>query len=96
MRITIKPHNRAYIELIKNQMECYDNSEVINYLILELKRLGYTFGAQLPVIPVTPISTTTNLQPTNTIGFTTDEQLAEQTDPIIDRLIALGLCEQSF
>lgn len=97
LRISVKPHNRPYIEKIAAQMEINDYSEVINYLLLELKRLGYSFNSQMPVmcqakedIPYTnqfdAVSIPSDSLPTP----------SEQIDPIIQRLVSLGLCEQNF
>ncbi len=63
MRISIKEHNRLYLQQLSAQMEC-DCGEALNYLLLELKRVNYSFGSQVnlgiqssnpsPEIPIEP------------------------------------------
>lgn len=90
MRITIKSHNRAYIDKIATQMEISDKSEVINYLLLELKRLGYSFNSQISVYPLSQ-------QPEDIQYSIPNDSLptpSEAFDPIIERLISLGVCQE--
>jgi hypothetical protein len=44
MRISIKKHNQAYLESLALQMGITDISEVLNYLLLDIKGLNYQFG----------------------------------------------------
>lgn len=46
MRVSIKKHNRLYLEQLAAQMEC-DCGEALNYLLVELRRVNYSFGAQV-------------------------------------------------
>lgn len=69
-------------------------SEVVNYLLLELKSLGYSFGTNYPAPVYQPV---TQPQPEQMAHsslayagqFDFDVELAKQTDPIIERLAAL-------
>ena len=44
MRISIKKHNQAYLQELALQMNVSDIAEVLNYLLLDIKGLGYAFG----------------------------------------------------
>jgi len=58
MRLSIKKHNQAYLQELALQMGVSDISEVINYLLLDVKGLGYSFGnkpapqSQQPQAPI--------------------------------------------
>jgi hypothetical protein len=55
-RITIKAHNIAYLQSLASQMGLNDLSEVVNYLLLDVKGLGYSFGSKpAPSPQQTPI-----------------------------------------
>jgi hypothetical protein len=111
MRISIKPHNRAYIQNLAEYLNC-PPSEALNYLLLKIKSEG------LPKAPITE-----NKPQSIGFDFTKDEDilisldgeedlkppsekiddfyqshlsLLEQSDPIIDRLISLGICSEGF
>ncbi len=79
-------------------MEISDYSEVINYLILELKRLGYSFNSQMPVTSQAPIEDIPYTNQFDAVSIPSDSLPIpnEQIDPIIQRLVSLGLCEQNF
>jgi hypothetical protein len=58
MRLSIKKHNQVYLQELALQMGVSDITEVLNYLLLDVKGLGYTFGDKLastPQLPQTPI-----------------------------------------
>jgi hypothetical protein len=44
MRLSIKKHNAQYLQNLGEQMDIDDLSEVLNYLLLDVKGLGYKFG----------------------------------------------------
>ena len=44
MRISIKKHNQPYLQELALQMGVADITEVLNYLLLDVKGLGYKFG----------------------------------------------------
>jgi hypothetical protein len=44
MRISIRKHNQAYLQELASQMGVADITEVLNYLLLDVKGLGYKFG----------------------------------------------------
>jgi len=44
MRISIKKHNQAYLQELALQMGVTDITEVLNYVLLDCKGLGYSFG----------------------------------------------------
>ncbi|MBW4607211.1 MAG: hypothetical protein KME22_08295 [Hassallia sp. WJT32-NPBG1] len=55
-RLTIKPHNIAYLQTLAYQMGLENLSEVVNYLLLDVKGLNYTFGSKpAPQPQTTPI-----------------------------------------
>ncbi len=86
-RITIKPHNIAYLHSLASQMGLDDLSEVLNYLLLDCKGLGYQFGNKPAPIPQqTPIGYT--FEP----AFTPIQENIQNTteiDPIIARMSQL-------
>lgn len=43
-RLTIRAHNIEFLKILAVQMGISDLSEVINYLLLDCKGLGYSFG----------------------------------------------------
>jgi hypothetical protein len=90
-RLTIKPHNIAYLQCLASQMGITDLSEVINYLLLDVKGLNYTFGSKPAPQP----------QQTS-LGYSFDTSIFEPAfaplqenqnaiDPTIQRLIDAGL-----
>lgn len=89
MRISIKKHNQIYLESLASQMGITDISEVLNYLLLDIKGLGYQFGNK-PVPQPQPITQTP-------IGYTFEPAFTPQsntqnfteTDPIIARISQL-------
>ena len=92
-RLTIKPHNIAYLQSLALQMGITDLSEALNYLLLDVKGLNYRFGDKPTLQP----------QPTQTpIGYNFDPITFEPafapiqdnqnvTDPTIQRLLDAGL-----
>jgi hypothetical protein len=93
MRISIKKHNQAYLQELALQMGVSDITEVLNYLLLDVKGLGYKFGDK-------PASTLQPLQAP--IGYSFDTSTFEPAfaplqenqnaiDPTIQRLIDAGL-----
>jgi hypothetical protein len=44
MRISIRKHNQAYLQELASQMGVADITEVLNYLLLDVKGLGYSLG----------------------------------------------------
>jgi hypothetical protein len=98
MRITIKPHNQAYITNLAESLGC-SNAEALNYLLLKIKSEG---------IAATPIQKAAvdsvigfDVQPIRE-GFESfnnvmdSQHLQEQIDPMIERLISLGVCTEGF
>lgn len=85
-RITIKAHNITYLQSLASQMGLNDLSEVLNYLLLDCKGLGYQFGSKPAPQPITqPIGY--NFEP----AFTPQENTQNFTeiDPIIARMSQL-------
>lgn len=104
MKVSIKPYNQQYLHLIGSQMGIDKPSEVINYLLLELKKMGYSFGSPLPQIAQYPMPNTQQLQqqfepatamsglsfqPQSPQAIQEYEQLAQEIDPIIARMSTL-------
>ena len=91
MRISIRKHNQAYLQELALQMGVTDITEVLNYLLLDIKGLNYKFGDK-----PTP-------QPTQApIGYSFDTSTFEPAfapipgnqnavDPTIQRLLDAGL-----
>jgi hypothetical protein len=102
MRITIKKHHYEFLIKLQGQMNNTDTTSAIDYLLWELKKSNYQFGSNLsapkqPSDYFVPEKLPIGFTPTpevNTEVF--NEQLAQETDPIIERFIALGLCGESF
>lgn len=91
MRVSIRKHNRSYVERLAAQMECSPN-EAINYLLTELRRINYSFGAEAtlrinasntePERPIEP-----GQFPMSGLAYIND------SDPVIERLVTAGLEE---
>lgn len=87
MRLSIKKHNQAYLESLASQMGISDISEVLNYLLLDIKGLGYSFGSKPAPQPITQTPIGYTFEP----AFTPQEntQNFAETDPIIARMSQL-------
>jgi len=86
MRVTIKKHNERYLNLIGSQMEIEDPSEIINYLLLELKKMGYSFSSSL--IPLAqPQINPREMSPM--IPKHQEYSSTPKIDPVISRMAAL-------
>ena len=55
MRISVKKHNIAYLQELALQMNLTDITEVLNYLLLDVKGLGYKFGDKAVPHPITQV-----------------------------------------
>jgi hypothetical protein len=84
MRITIKPHLRHYFELLQQQMECDNPSEVLNYLLMDLKLKGYSFLADYQYVPQLQ-------QPAPKSQRLPQDDIPQNEDPVIRKLLSLGL-----
>lgn len=82
MRVTIKPHLKHYFELLQQQMECDNPSEVLNYLLMDLKLKGYSFLADYQYVPQVE-------QPVQKIQPLPQDDIVQNEDPVIKRLSAL-------
>ena len=95
MRVSIRKHNRTYLERLGWQMECDDPTEVINYLLTELKRIGYSFNAEVSLgiadrsVSSLPIEPTEPTEP----GQYAMSAFSAVNDPVINRLVGIGLEE---
>lgn len=101
MRTSIRKHNRLYLERLASQMES-DPTEAVNYLLTELRRVGYSFnsGVTLAVGDHTPTRSTENyelgyaIEPEvkpKTLGSTGSLMAALSKDPVIEHLLTAGL-----
>ncbi|MCC5620809.1 hypothetical protein [Nostoc sp. CHAB 5715] len=82
MRVTIKPHLKHYFCLLQEQLECDNPSEVLNYLLTDLKLKGYSFLADYQYVP--------NVQkPVQKNQPLPQDDIPQNEDPIIKRLSAL-------
>lgn len=84
MRVTIKPHLRHYFGLLQQQMECDNPSEVLNYLLMDLKLKGYSFLADYQYIPQSPL-------PASQPQTLPQDDIPQNEDPVIKKLLSLGL-----
>lgn len=99
MRVSIRKYNRSYLERLGNQMECQDPTEVINYLLTELRRIHYSFNAEATLtIQVASETFSSELeweQPTEPGQYAMSAFSAvmdeSSSDPVIDRLLTVGL-----
>lgn len=96
MRTSIRKSNQPYLECLSAQMEC-DPTEAINYLLTELRRIGYSFnsGVTLAVGGQTqtaePDRTTEHQVKAQELGSTGSLMAALSNDPIIERILTAGL-----
>ena len=90
-RITIRAHNIQFLEALAAQMGLNDLSEALNYLLLDCKGLGYSFGAKpAPQPQQAPIGYSFDssiFEP----GFAPIPDNLNAVDPTIQRLIDAGL-----
>ena len=91
MRVSIRKHNRSYLERLGSQMECSDYTEVINYLLTELRRVNYSFNAQVNL----GINAHQIIEPESPTepGQYAMSGLSAINDPLIERLVTAGLEE---
>lgn len=82
MRTTIKPHLRHYFRLLQEQLECDNPSEVLNYLLMDLKLKGYSFLADYQYVPQVE-------QPASKPQPLPQDDIVQNEDPVIKRLSAL-------
>lgn len=101
MRVSIRKSNRPYLERLSAQMEG-DPTEAINYLLTELRRVGYSFnsGVTLAVGGLEPTRLTENheqgyaIEPKvnpKELGSTGSLMAALSNDPVIERILTAGL-----
>lgn len=101
MRISIRKTNRLYLERLSAQMES-DPTETINYLLTELRRVGYSFnsGVTLAVGSLEPTRPSENHGlgsavesevNQKTLGSTGSLMAALTKDPVIEHLLTAGL-----
>lgn len=96
MRISIRKPNRLYLERLASQMES-DPTEAVNYLLMELRRVGYSFnsGVTLAVGGSTEnYESDRAIEPKvnpKTLGSTGSLMAALTKDPVIEHLLTAGL-----
>lgn len=97
-RITVRAHNVQFLESLAIQMGVSDITEVLNYLLLDCKGLGYSFGnkpAPQPQQQQAPIGYTTFDPTTFEPAFSPtperdcNERNYQEIDPIIARMSQL-------
>jgi hypothetical protein len=91
MRVTIKSHNTPYLEMLQAQWGLPSLADTLNHLIFSLRTQH-----ELPINPQIQVSEFTSTPTPQPSEIPHNQELAEQIDPLIDRLISLGLCEESF
>jgi hypothetical protein len=101
MRISIKKHNQQYLQRLSAQMEV-DPTEAVNYLLTELRRVGYSFNSNvtLAVGDFKPSRSTENQEQGHSfeietkpkeLGSTGSLMNALSKDPVIERILTAGL-----
>ena len=89
MRLSIKKHNRFYLEQLSAQMEC-DCGEALNYLLVELRRVNFSFNFQINLgIKASPMSVETPIEP-GQMAMSGLSYIAD-IDPVIERLVSVRL-----
>jgi hypothetical protein len=93
-RLTIRAHNIEFLKTLALQMGIGDLSEVINYLILDAKGLGYTFGNKPAQQPQQPQQAPIGYTHFDTNTFEKAAPIPEHDrnysqDPIIARMASL-------
>lgn len=98
MRVSIRKHNQPYLERLSAQMET-DPTEAINYLLTELRRVGYSFNSGV-TIAVGGLESSRSIDPDRTIepetkpqelGCTGSLMAALSNDPVIEKILTAGL-----
>lgn len=96
MRLSIRKNNRFYLERLSAQMEC-DPTETVNYLLTELRRVGYSFNANVTLAVGVhiqihePDQAIESEQNQTTLGSTGSLMAALSKDPVIEHLLTAGL-----
>jgi hypothetical protein len=90
-RITIRPHNIDFLTVLASQMGIDNLSEVINYLILDCKGLGYSFGNKpTPTPHQAPLGYTFDTSSfEKSVPVPDVERNYQESDPVIARLANL-------
>ncbi|MBD2207830.1 hypothetical protein H6G33_36500 [Calothrix sp. FACHB-1219] len=102
MRLTINKAHDAYINAIASQMGTTPQ-QALNWMLWKLRESNYNFGGILPQYPMPnvqqpqqqfePATAMSGLSfiPQSPQAIQEFEQVAEEIDPVISRLLALGL-----
>jgi hypothetical protein len=101
MRVSIKKHNQQYLQRLAAQMEV-DPSEAVNYLLTELRRVGYSFNSNVTLAlgNSNPSRSTENQEQGHSfvmevkakeLGSTGSLMNALSKDPVIERILTAGL-----
>lgn len=98
MRVSIRKHNCPYLDRLAAQMET-DPTEVVNYLLTELRRVGYSFnsGVTLAVGGLESSRSADSDRVTESqtkpkeLGSTGSLMAAVAKDPVIERILTAGL-----
>jgi hypothetical protein len=94
MRISIRKSNRLYLERLSAQMET-DPAEAVNYLLTELRRVGYSFNANVTLTVggfELGHASEAEVKPKE-LGSTGSLMAAVAKDPMIQHLLSVGLEE---
>ncbi|BAY67218.1 hypothetical protein NIES22_73810 (plasmid) [Calothrix brevissima NIES-22] len=91
MRLTINKSHDGYINAIASQMGTTPQN-ALNFMMWKLRESNYNFGDSLPQCPM-PHAQQPQIQftPKSPQAIEEFEQLQAETDPVIERLLALGL-----
>jgi hypothetical protein len=95
IKVSIKPHNQKYLQILAEQMQVYSYSEIVNYLLLDLQKMGYSFGSPLPNLQQQRLGFKATLEPQLLLPESElPREVQEQIDPVIERLVTLGVVDQ--
>ncbi|MCC5638742.1 hypothetical protein LC593_23485 [Nostoc sp. CHAB 5844] len=85
MRASIKSHLQPYFRALQGQMECDSPTEALNYLLMDLKRQGYSFLDDYQYKPV--------IAPQQPREPLSQDDIPQNEDPFIRRLLEIGIEE---
>lgn len=102
MRTTIKHHNHEYLLILTKQWGFSTTTDTINHLLFLLRTSNQIPQTQFPQTKIVNLESNSS-EPQHVphtiqdFGFSPlpyDTALAQQVDPIIERLVSLGICNE--
>lgn len=95
MRLTIKPHNQAFIESLATSLNV-PLVEALNFLLLTLQSQNYQIGSSLNVsttLTAVPQTVQPQTAQPQQLGFA-QPVAVDEIDPVIARFVNLGICAE--